>query len=338
MTQKAFGLDIGFSSIKVIKLVQKGQLAQLKGFNKIPLEKNSFIEKELVNKQYLAEIIQRAIAKAYPKPIKERNVIAGLPESLTFNKLIRLPKMPPKEAEKAISWQASQFIPLPKNEIYLDWQVLPSEKEDPQMSVFIVACPKRLADSYLEVINLAGLELVALEIEPVANVRALHQELQNKPTLIVDIGAQTTGLIIYDQEVIGLTASLLSGSETITKLLSQKLNLSLKEAENIKKSPPKDQKKAIQLVSQEVLANIANEALKSINFYQKEQKTKISQILLCGEGANLAGIKSYFSKTLKITTKLANPLVNFTPASQIIPKKEVLNYTTAIGLALKEVK
>jgi type IV pilus assembly protein PilM len=97
-----------------------------------------------------------------------------LPEEKAFLQVIQLPKLEEKDLKAAVQFEAENYIPLPVEEVYLDYQVVPPVYNHlDHLDVLIAALPKRIIDPYLDSLKGAGLVPKVLEIESQAIVRAL---------------------------------------------------------------------------------------------------------------------------------------------------------------------
>jgi Tfp pilus assembly PilM family ATPase len=88
-----------------------------------------------------------------------------------------------------------------------------------------------------------------------------------------------------------------------------------------------------------VLESFISETERFIDFYLTGMRfsNSVDKVILCGGGANTKGLIPYFSKRLGQEVELGNPWVNFNLGSSlpIIERKKSIQYSTAIGLALK---
>ena len=131
------GIDIGTSSIKVVELANfKGRprLVTYGFIEKKPAEVRNLVD-DAVN---TAAIINDIGAKARTSTKK---VIAALPNFSVFTSILSLPALSKKELASAISWEAKKIIPLPLEEIILDWKIidepeLKSEGQSPKSPDF----------------------------------------------------------------------------------------------------------------------------------------------------------------------------------------------------------
>jgi len=343
-----FGLDISDLSLKIAYLKKKGKFFNLNSWGETEIKSGIIQDGEIKNEDALIKEIKKALEKIKGKKLNIKNVIASLPEKKSFLEVIKMPKMDLEELKTAVFFEAENYIPLPIEKVYLDYQVVPSEDKD-ILKILIAAVPKTIVDSYFSCLRKAGLTIRALEIESQSIARALMgKEYASKSVIIVDFGKSVTSLIICHGGFINFTSSVNISSGYLTKIVADSLGIESKEAESLKikyglnKSTDKDAKKINDLIESSLVI-LKDQIRKYINYYQGHNKNgKIDEILLCGRGSNLSGLAEFLFYELKIPTKIANPWINILPKSLKevpgLPYKESLGYTTALGLALKGLK
>lgn len=336
------GLDIGYSTLKVVQLKKSRRGIQVWGYNEVAIPPGSLQKNGIKEPRKITEAIRIALKEARPNPISGRQVVSALPESLVFTKILELPKINPREIQQAIPHELAEFCPLSPEEVYFDWQILETKISDHQMDVLVVAAPRVLVDQYIKLMKETGLEIIALETKPLASCQALVKPEEKQGLTIVDIGAETSGVSIIDQGNLRLTGTSNIGGNTITKGLAQALGLSSEQAENLKRKEGlkigkiKNKKREI-LIS--ILDPLIEEITNSIKYYQNRiaEKGQIKEIRLCGGGSQMPGLIKYIQEQTKIKTVFGDPLANLDKKeSKIILPGEKLKYTLAIGLALRE--
>jgi len=119
------GVDIGSSSIKVVELVKKGDVPQLVTYGYTE-EQTDIIKGGSKESQTKTSALLRAVCeKAH---VSTKKSLAALPNFFVFSSIINLPSnTDKKELESAINWEAKKFVPLPLEEVVLDWKVLNGE-------------------------------------------------------------------------------------------------------------------------------------------------------------------------------------------------------------------
>ena len=87
--------------------------------------------------------------------------------------------------------------------------------------------------------------------------------------------------------------------------------------------------------------NLAEQIKKAIIFYKTNfvSGNEISEIIICGGGANFLKIDEVLKEMLNLPVKIGNPLNNLSLDKKIsLSKNKILSYTSAIGLALRSLQ
>jgi len=119
------GIDIGTSSIKMVELENYKNQAKLKTYGYADIAINVLSSSIDKNNQIIADYI---VDIAQKSNVQTRQVVAALPTFSVFNFIINLPPMPKKDLSSAIKWEAKKFIPVPLEEMILDWKILNKKK------------------------------------------------------------------------------------------------------------------------------------------------------------------------------------------------------------------
>ena len=363
---EAFGLDISDLSLKIVKLKKKGKFFSLASFGEFPIKKGIIEKGEIKDQKALSEIIQNAILKVRGERLKTKYVVASLPEEKAFLQVIQMPILEPEELKSAVKYEAENYIPLPIEQVYLDFQIVkPVYNHLDHLDVLIAALPKKTIDPYVQVLKKAGLKPLALEIESQATARALvKNQVSPFPLLIVDLGATRTSFIIFSGYSLRFTSSIPICGNTFTKAIAKNLGISFKKAEKIKikyglkKTKIKIKNKKEKEMREGIIFQILTPALtdlveqikKYLDYYHTHASHEhlppdgkgVEKIFLCGGGASMKGICQFLSREFKLPVELGNPWINILPEPKReipeIPFEESLRYTTALGLALRAIK
>jgi type IV pilus assembly protein PilM len=343
---KIFGLDLSDLSIKIMQLEKEGSMEKIRSYAALDIPAGNIEDGKILNKEEVASFIREAIRLAGPKKINTKKVICSIPESKAFLRIITVPKMEKSEVEEAIKWEMEANIPMPIEQVYFDWQMLPWEEKNKQ-SILTVAVSKDVVDESIEVLEKAGLEVYGLEVESVATARSLIEEqckskeaCSNTASLIVDMGSQRSSFIMVIKGAPCFTSSTSFSSDSISKEIARKLNLNKSEAEEAKVNhgiENTSNDNPIFSAIQYLLENLVREIDSTLDFYEEisKEKAKIEKIILCGGGGNLRGLIPYLATKLKKEVELGDPWINFKLGNNlpIISKKDSVRYATVVGLA-----
>jgi len=352
--KKAFGLDIGDNSIKIVLLKQrtinKGsfhyELAHASSFN---LPEGLIVNGEIIQPDEVIRLLKSHLNKKNVNLNKVPWAVSCLPETKTYIQLlnIRLNEAKEKIEESDIRALVPSYLPYELTEIYLDWQEINPNPKSLDRSVLLAAVPKKIADPYTYLLNIAGLVPLAFEVEALPIARAVinrQKDLSTQSRGILDLGATRSSFIIYDHNTIQFSLSLSISGAQITEHIKKALSITTEEAEKIKKECGLDKDRCtpqLAKVLEEIIDDLSKKILQAIQFYKVHfpEKNTLTGIRLCGGGANLLGLENTLSTKLKMKIRKANPWVNLYPKGQEpMSIEESVSYTTAIGLAIRAIE
>ena len=95
------------------------------------------------------------------------------------HRYIKLPKMSLKEVASTLKWEADKYIPLSVGTDMIVEHLILGNAEDenpPQINVLLVGVPRKLIYQIYETFSRAGLELLAVEIEPLSLWRSIGNQ------------------------------------------------------------------------------------------------------------------------------------------------------------------
>ncbi len=200
----------------------------------------------------------------------------------------------------------------------------------------------------------AGLELEDLVLTSCAAAESvLSKRQKDLGVALVDLGAGTTGLAVYEEGDLLYTAVLPIGSMHVTNDIAIGLRTSIETAEKIKVSfghaSPKEIGKTeeidlskldseeTQKTSRQHVAEIIEARLEEIFEHVNEELKKIdragklpSGVVLTGGGSKLPGILEFAKKELKLPVSLGRPQNIIT----VIDRVDDPAFATAVGLVL----
>ena len=338
-----FGLDIGFSSIKVMQTKPEGKNAIVAGYGVNRFDPKIIKDGVIVDIPAMAKSAHELFDKFVIGEISTRRVAMSIPAMRTFTRTIKLPKLTNKELEDAVRLEAEQYIPVPVDDLYMDYSI--TSTTETEIELLAVAVPKKIVDSYVALAKVLGLELVALEATIASSSRLfVHTELSDVPTVIIDYGSISSDITIFDHGIV-VTGTVGGGGDNFTDLIAEALDISKSEAQVIKAkyglSYSKKQKE-ITTALKPTLEQILKEIRRMIRYYEERygDDRKIVQIVTLGGGSNMPGLSDYMTNALRLPVRMSNPWDKHVMFKNIQPPGGVESsmYITAAGLSLTKPK
>jgi type IV pilus assembly protein PilM len=333
-----FGIDVGSSSIKVMQIAQFGKHQQITGYGVIGYDPKSVKDGVIDKPEVLAKAVKELFESGLIGQIDTRRAAVSIPVARTYNRVMNLPKMNKKDLAEAIRFEAAQYIPVPIDDLYIDYNITREGKDG--FDLLAVAAPKSIVDSYIAFADLVGLEPCILETTISASSRLVaNSETQDVPTILIDFGSLSVDITIYDKQLI-VTGTVAGGGDNFTELIAEKLHVSKQVAHTIKTkyglSVSKKQKD-IEEALKPILSSLSKEIRKMIRYYNERTKTenRIGQIITMGGGANMPGLSEYLTSEMRLASRMCNPWTNLS-FGRLQPPNEIEKsmYITAAGLAL----
>lgn len=343
------GVDIGTTSIKMVEL-EKDHPANLVTYGEIVFRESDSIK---MAESEMADFLKKILKEA---GVKSKSTVMSIPLFSSFLTIVELPAMEKSEIAKAIPFEAKEFIPVPLEDVVLDWQIireksLPNprgEKLEPikKIEVLLIVVPKDMIARYSRIAQEAGLNLLALEVEPlslarlVKNLRADEKNIAY--SLIVDIGERYTNISIVDNGLPLFTHSIEVAGREMTKALVNSVNIGWERAEEIKREQGLSGKGGEAPLS-DIIITVVDRLIVEIeraiaNFRQKNEK-KIDKIFIIGGSAVLPGLSDYINKKLNLPVIILNPFlkINHSKALDSVLDKFGSTLSIASGLALRQI-
>lgn len=339
-----FGFDIGNGSLKVMQVEAGGSRNKdhkswkVTGYGTITFDKKATDNGVILDPEVIAKATKELFEHHLIGEITSRRIAMSIPAYRTFTRSIQLPLLKPKELSDAVNLEAEQYIPMPLEELYLDYEQI-SQTED-QMEVLAVAVPRKIVDSYLELNKLLGLEPMLIETTMSAAARLFTQDTQNDvPTVIIDFGSLSSDISIFDKKIL-TTGTVTGGGQVFTDYIEKKLGVTHEEAGLIKTkyglglSKRQDE---IKEALEPTLQQIVREIRRMIRYYEERYGTErpIQQIITLGGGANMPGLSEYLTNGLRLAVRPCDPWQYFDYKGLQPPNNaDKPMYSTAAGLCL----
>ncbi|MBQ0104575.1 MAG: pilus assembly protein PilM [Armatimonadetes bacterium] len=235
-TGKLLGIDIGSSSVKVAEITCDSDGMVVTALGEAPMPEDLFVNEEIQNVRQLASIIKK-ICKDCGSSCKKSVFAISAPS----NNLVRALEVPrsdnPKQTRMSVKYEVERLFPHSSYDTEFDYVELPGGT-DTASNVFVAASYSKLVEDLLNVANMAGLQLDAIEVGELAMGRSLIEQLQVEDPIcgIVDLGASKSTICVFDGTTVKNPGMAISVSgNTFTNAISESMGTSFIEAEEFKK-------------------------------------------------------------------------------------------------------
>ncbi|KPD29157.1 pilus assembly protein PilM [Thermus scotoductus] len=360
---EALGLEIGTANLKLVEL--SGNPPALRALATRPTPPGMLVEGVIAEPQALAQELKELLAEARTK---KRYVVTAVPNPSVILRTLQVPKMPLKEMEEAVRWEAERYIPFPIDEVVLDFAPLDPLAEvadGEQVEVMVGAARQEAVASLLEALRGAGLTPIILDVKPFAGLYPLEAQLSSDPegvSVAVEIGAESTSLVLLKGDrPLAVRILTLSGKD-FTEAIGKSFGLDFLTAEEVKRTyglatiPTEDEELLLDFDAERgryspakiydairpILVELTQEIRRSLEFFRVQLGDIQPEVgYLYGGGSRLRGLSTLLTDTLGVNFTVPDPWQGI----QVDPKRFDLDkikemgpeFLVPVGLALRGV-
>jgi len=331
------GIDISPSAIKLIELSRSGQRFRVEAFAIEPLGEGMMEDRNLTDPGEVGEAIKRAWRKS---GTRLRRAAVAVPTSSVITRAVPMPAdFKESDIEVNMSIEASQYIPYPVEEVYLDFEVKgPSQANSEMQDVMLVASRRENVDTREAALKEAGLVPVIVDVEVYALENMFRLLMDSLPkasgesgvslskgreglTALVDIGATITNLYILQQDRVIFTREQGFGVDQLTVQIAESYGVPREQAEQMKRSGQVADDFSAMLLEpfKQMLAEQIGHGLQF--FFSSDQyvsgRYNVDTIVLVGGGAMIMGLDRVVADLLGITTVVASPFKSMGSAVKV---------------------
>lgn len=272
--------------------------------------------------------------------LPKSDVRLSLPEEVVSTKVIEMPSLSSAELASAINWQAEQHIPIPQDELTLEYQVLfkpPKRSKEQQMRVLLVGTRKSLVERYTNIFLNLGIQPKILETHIFSIIRALGFSQEDPTSMIIHIGASNMQMAVVANAELILALNHRGGGTLLTKTLQQGIeNLDPNQAEQYKRTygiSGEQLQGKIRDILMPSINSLTQQIIKTVRYHDNQNpSSQIRRLVLSGGTAQLPGFLEHLSSTSNLEAVLAAP---FATSKGKIPEFNHQAFCVCAGLLMR---
>jgi type IV pilus assembly protein PilM len=339
------GIDISDSSIKWLVLSESSQGYRVEMYGEEPLPQGIVVSGAVKD--------VNALGQALSKVKKNLGGIdcahTALPEEAAYVFEMHVPEGTSRdEVMHMIEFEFEGRVPIAPNAAVFDYDVIQRLSGSGE-EISVIVFPRELAEVYVAAFNVAGIELLSLEVEARSIARAVTSREANEPiTMLVDFGRARTGFAVLKRGIPIFTSTVDMGGDAINRILKEKFSLSdaeviaFKDGQGLRNS---DSTKASGYDAiMTAASSLADEIARHYHYWdtrrneQGDRMTPVEKVVLVGGSSNLRGLTDYIAGRVHAPTISGDIWRHVCDFDEYIPpidRRTSLQYATAIGLALR---
>lgn len=332
--REAIGLDIGSHAIKLVHVRKKADSVEILNYRIIKNPKKD------TTKTSVCEAIIPFLKQAKGNI----SIIASIEGHQVFTRVFKLPAVGKSKLAKIVGYEAQQQVPFPITEVAWAYQCVRKVSAE-EADVVLVAVKKDVVSGFLNSYKQLGVSIedVVAPIIGLFNLLEYQLEEQNQATLILDMGAKTTNIVVLEKQNLWFRTVPLGG-DVITQAIGQEFNLNQIEAVafkedkgyiSIETSEPLDStNKKISSCIVRSINRLTGEISRSMEVYTSSfNSLGIRRVIVTGGTSFLKNLDKFLAKKFRADVLKLDVLKGF-DISPTIEKEKINKDARLLGVSL----
>lgn len=342
-------LDIGSSSVKLCEVKGKGEGRKLQNLGLEMLPPGTIVNGEIVSPETLLSVTKKLFSNLNINT-KGRRVSLSLSGGAVILKKLILLLEGEEDLTEQVFEEAKQQFHHDMNDMYFRHQEISSAFAEEGEKVFLVAAGKiDVIEQYIDFVHRLGMRvgITDTEIFCLSNVFEHNYPESKGLTLIVNIGATTTQVVLTFNNEYLYSREFFQGGNLITGKISEDLSIDFESAEGLKISASTGDEDIARKILESVTTinnQIVQEIKQTVDLFIEQENIQelsaVDNIFLSGGAATGLDMAQKISSTFQAPVQILNPFNQLDTTPSGVEMDYLLSqgaiFTSAVGLGLRQ--
>lgn len=200
--KSVIGFEVDTAEIRAIELTKSNGAYSVLACGKIPLPAGTIEEGFIRNadefNKALAELLQNG-------NFKSSDVVVGVNNENVIMRYASFPKVPEDKLRNMVLLQAQEFIPIPVQEMEIDYVIAGeslNDEEQPVVNVLLVAARRNMLEQLITVLGASKLQVVDIDASVLSVCRGLAPMMVGKKYALLNLTDDILNfLVVKDSEI-----------------------------------------------------------------------------------------------------------------------------------------
>jgi type IV pilus assembly protein PilM len=348
-----WGLDLGQCALKALRLQEIDGKLTATAFDYVEYPK-ILSQPDADADQLVREALEQFLSR---NSLRGDTVAIAVPGQSGLARFVKLPPVEEKKIADIVKFEAKQQIPFNLEEVVWDYQKIGSGNVVDgfalETEIGLFAMKRDMVKRYLDHFKEVGVEVHLIQMAPLAlcnfvafdllgkDVGAAPSEEKGGSIVALDIGTDSSNLVITDGGKIIWQRPIPLGGNHFTRALTKELKLTFAKAEHLKrnatKSGPTELKKILGALKP-VLNDFVGEVQRSLGYFTNTHRdAQIEYMIGLGNAFRLPGMQRFLAEKLQLEVKKLDKMGRLEGDILVTPiyAENILSFGVAYGLALQ---
>lgn len=339
------GVEISSCAVKLLELKPRANQYEVASYAVSPLREGAVVEGRIHNADDVAGALRRAVDYAKPS---SRKAAISVPAALAYAKTLPFPQaFSEEDIEECIITDPERYIPFPLDKGVFDFQLLgPAPPHADKQQVLLVACRQEIVRQLLAVLETAGLDPVAVDVETYAIERVFdwlrpalsNQRKASNSTAFIDIGTHRCAFHVMRHGHSVFSRDTLFDAQMNSRAMRECGASTFEDSIADREAGVLLPTHSFQMMASFVDAVVQQIGRSLQLYYASACHYQVTEMLLAGDASMVPGLAERMADESGLSVSLANPLQHMR-FSKRCNKDDLMRHApamvTACGLAIR---
>lgn len=230
--KSVIGFEVDTAEIRAIELTKSNGAYSVLACGKIPLPAGTIEEGFIRNadefNKALAELLQNG-------NFKSNDVVVGVNNENVIMRYASFPKVPEDKLRNMVLLQAQEFIPIPVQEMEIDYVIAGeslNDEEQPVVNVLLVAARRNMLEQLITVLGASKLQVVDIDASVLSICRGLAPMTVGKKYALLNMTDDILNFLVIKDSEISMVRSITipeRAADAVKSVFSQETETVLQE-------------------------------------------------------------------------------------------------------------
>jgi type IV pilus assembly protein PilM len=312
---RAVGVEIGTSAVRAVEVRETAVGPEVVRFGQVALRAGAVRDGEVIDGAAVGEALKQLWADA---GFRAKEVVVGIAGPRIMVRQADVPHSNDEDLAAALKFQIQDYFPVATNDAVIDYEVmdrLTAPDGGPVARVLLAAAPPLMVEGYLAALEHAGLRASAVDLIPLALVRALVEPdlgpLGGDPgdEAIVCIGESVTDVVVHENGMVRFVRMLPVGGDRITEGLAGDLHEDLEWVQGLKREARRGAGASADsgslLTATDRMHPLVEEIRGSLDYFLAQGGSTVRRVAVIGAASRLPGLLDRLQHDVRVPVEAA---------------------------------
>ena len=314
------GCEITTNEIRAVELVKENGIHKILAMGYVPLEEGIVEEGFIRDANRFNDAITQLIASGN---FQTTDVAIGVNNENLIMRYASFPKVEGDKLRNMVLLQAQEFIPIPIQEMEVDYVVAGETTDDSdvvQTNVMLVAARKQMLEGYINIFTASKLQIQEIDSSLLSYCRGINEICEGKRYIVVNLTDDVLNFIVVQGDEIAMVRSI-----TIPDKMNDEVNAIFKNSRT--GDYTKEDVSA-------VAGFLMQETSSTISYYSMQNSAPIEQAYLIVNSTATPSILTSLKENIYVPMEVPQ----FYPELQSASVTPLGEYASCIGIAISSLE